>query len=705
MSDNLKVDIGANASKALRELDKVDKRLDSLGRRAASAQARVNVHGRGVAGSKPGKSGASAVGNSGAFSGLLDTALAKIPGGGMLKGLLGGAGFSVAGITAGLGALTKSLLDMREAGAGVQAEFERMSVSLGVLSQNRGGTGNITALTNQIHDLAINGVNDIEQLRKSAAMFMAAFDGSQMAVAEWLPIVDDMAASLGIGVEELAKIVARANEVGKVEGGIFGTLKEKGLPVYRELAKILGVSAEEAKKLATTGQITAEVFNTTLKRLAGAFAGSSAALSTFTMQGARDTNTAAWGKRYQAVAAGGNAVMISHLNAESGNLLAEQLDLGRQAELKELGIVAGHLERIKHDTGKIFSLVNLLDKANSGFNSLFGLDAVAARRGGAQIAARYEGLRFNNATSQSLEEVILQAREDLKKLSYSQGIYDDADLQREFTQHIETLTAAINGAEKELAKTREQSAAQAREAAQKAKDQRATAYQRAGLAGELAAIQGGGGNPDLYANKMGWGNATDAISALQWYNMLLSQGEDGTGLAGADLVRFNNIRTEADALKAFNAALRAGEAARGANAMKRLDYRTGEAAAAGDMAAAADRDARAKMQALIAAGFSPAEAAAELAAWGKRSITSGARGMSFIASDGSRSLAVNGGGLTAPGAWLENAYGGRRAIIDQTATAEYQNAIKQTEYLRRIAENTGLLDTIQPGETLKITAQ
>lgn len=697
MGKNINIDIDADAKKAVAEINKVDKAIAKMGQQAKAQAARQRMSQPGATGGATAKSGG------GLLSDVLGTLPANIPGRGLIKGALSAGAAPFAAVTGAVLALRKSLNELRQAGSGVQAEFERMSVSLGVLSKNTGGTGNVTALTNQIHDLAINGVNDIEQLRKSAAMFMAAFGGSQEKVSEWLPVVDDMAASLGIGVEELSKIVARANELGKVEGGIFGTLKEKGLPAYKELAKVLGVSAEQAQKIATSGQVSAEAFNRTLLNLAGAFKGSSAALSTYTLQGAQDTNTAAWGKRYQAVSAGANAVMIEHLNRESAELLAEQLDLGRQAELKELGKTAGHLERIEHDVKKIFSLQNAIDKGSAALNYLTGGDVAAARSAGSRMASRYTGLHYGNATTQSLEELIMQGRADLRALQYTQSAYADADLQREFNAHIETLTSAITRAEKQLERNREVQAQLAKEEQQKAREQRATSYRRSQLS--LDAIKSGTGDADAYAREMGWGNASDALKSLHWYNALLAQGEDGAGLRGGELARYNAISTDADALRAFSEALQAGSAASGQRALSRSNYQLSQRAAGGDMAAQADLDARAQMQALLSAGYSPAEAAAELAAWGKRTITAGAKkAMSFTASDGSRSLAVA-GSATPQYTWLDNAYGGRRSIVDQTASAEYQNALKQTDYLRRIAENTGLLDSIEVGGRAEITAQ
>lgn len=144
-----------------------------------------------------------------------------------------------------------------------QARFNQersLNNNLGNLNRNMGGSGDVSRLTKDLIELGIKGSIPVENLTKTAQRMMLAFKGNQSEVRKWTALIADMAAGTGESADFFAELVTKAQQFGTVENESLKQMNEKGIPIYRTLGDILGVSAEEAKKIAEQGKITAEQF-------------------------------------------------------------------------------------------------------------------------------------------------------------------------------------------------------------------------------------------------------------------------------------------------------------------------------------------------------------------------------------------------------------------------------------------------------------
>lgn len=101
------------------------------------------------------------------------------------------------------------------------------------------------------------------------------------------------AAAAGIGFDEMGSIFNKAaTQANGVQNDIIGQLADKGIPIYAELGKQMGVTAGEVFKLASEGKVSFEVFS----KAAEAAAGTVAAEMGNTTTGAFDNMMAALGR-------------------------------------------------------------------------------------------------------------------------------------------------------------------------------------------------------------------------------------------------------------------------------------------------------------------------------------------------------------------------------------------------------------------------
>lgn len=128
------------------------------------------------------------------------------------------------------------------------------------IQKNQGGSGFVKGLTHDLQQMAVKGKIPLEELTKTASRMMLAFKGNQSEVQKWVSIVADMSAATGESVDFFADLIARAEQFGTVEASVLTQMNEKGIPIFAELGKLLGVSTEQAKKLAEQGKITAQNF-------------------------------------------------------------------------------------------------------------------------------------------------------------------------------------------------------------------------------------------------------------------------------------------------------------------------------------------------------------------------------------------------------------------------------------------------------------
>lgn len=283
MSNQIEINAKVNSKEAIKELEKISSKVADVGKQAKKTQKQI---------SQTGKSG-SVKGNpfQGLQNQLIDALgnkissldkfgikdsiqkLSQMPGiGGKIGTSLINGGRAVLGAAvnpftlsaiAGIAPFAGMYLtgkNRAEQGKALFNEERTLEQRLGNIQKNQGGSGFVKGLTKDLQEMAIKGKIPLEDLTKTASRMMLAFKGNQSEVKKWTSIIADMAAATGESTDFFADLIARAEQFGTVEASVLTQMNEKGIPIFQELGKLLGVSTEQAKKLAEQGKITAQNF-------------------------------------------------------------------------------------------------------------------------------------------------------------------------------------------------------------------------------------------------------------------------------------------------------------------------------------------------------------------------------------------------------------------------------------------------------------
>ncbi len=179
------------------------------------------------------------------------------------------------------------------------ARFEDLQVPLSQMM------GDATAAGNLLNDLwmdAANGSVSLEQMAQSAKPLVAVFSNPNT-VREWARRFADISTGSGFAADMLAKMYSRMMQIGKVDSRSVEQLGKAGIPIYQELARVVGVSADRILDMVKKGRVSADQFSQALRNMTdegGAFYQLSSQLS--------NTTAGSWGTMM-----------------ESFNLLAAQL--------------------------------------------------------------------------------------------------------------------------------------------------------------------------------------------------------------------------------------------------------------------------------------------------------------------------------------------------------------------------------------------
>lgn len=284
-----------------------------------------------------------------------------------LGAALGAGALAPLGLLAGAKAIGRPRVDE---GRPAQDQIESIGASLGTISKNFTGSNDVSALTDQLMLLGVQGVNSVENLSAAASTLMLAFKGNQSVVSEWLPYIDDMAAATGMSAEQMASLIAQTAELGYVDSRLFTSLARQGIPIYEKLADVLGSTTEEAKKMAKQGKISALQFQEAFKSVAQTVKGTSEALSSMTLSGAEASFKASGELEHAIYAEGYSKERIEWFNEKT----AEQLENAANEQIaihaEALGRIVGKWDNTIDELGEIwdgfvdevgFALVSILD--------------------------------------------------------------------------------------------------------------------------------------------------------------------------------------------------------------------------------------------------------------------------------------------------------------------------------------------------------
>lgn len=285
-----------------------------------------------------------------------------------LGGLGAAAGGVAAGVTAGVAAIglfVKGLSDIASRGQEAAQAAEKMNTVLTQLSRNFGGTGaGVQAVTKELQLMSANGVNSMEDITAAMQTLTVATKGDVVQAGEMVKAFDDIAAGTGMTVSALAGMTAKIMETG-VEQRDLNNLARNGIPIYEALGNVMGITADEAKSMAKEGKIGIDEWNKAVVELGGNFKGLSAAMSSQTLQGSRNTYNAMRSMQNQIAADARNQVEIKWRNERSAEMEESLYDPDKQARLKAEGELAGSIDKLTAQ------LKEIMDDLPAAFASLF----------------------------------------------------------------------------------------------------------------------------------------------------------------------------------------------------------------------------------------------------------------------------------------------------------------------------------------------
>ncbi|MEM8954347.1 MAG: phage tail tape measure protein [Verrucomicrobiota bacterium] len=189
------------------------------------------------------------------FSSTADSATTKSEG---LKGSLSGIGKTAAGlgiVAAGVAGIKKAI--------GAAAAFEQTQVALRTIV---GDFEKADQLIANIRKLGAETPFETSELLH-ASRILAAFGEDAQDIPGVLQNIGDLAAGTAQSIGDIADIYGRARVQGTLFAEDLNQLAGRGIPIFEELGKILGVSQDQIKKMASEGKITFPLLEETFANL------------------------------------------------------------------------------------------------------------------------------------------------------------------------------------------------------------------------------------------------------------------------------------------------------------------------------------------------------------------------------------------------------------------------------------------------------
>ncbi len=143
------------------------------------------------------------------------------------------------------------------------ARFEDLQVAL---SQMMGDAAAAGELLNDLWMDAANGSVTLEQMAQAAGPLVAVFSNTST-VREWARRFADISTGSGYAVDMLAKMYSRMMQLGKVDSRSVEQLGKAGIPIYQELAKVVGVSTDRIIDMVKKGRVSADQFSQALRNM------------------------------------------------------------------------------------------------------------------------------------------------------------------------------------------------------------------------------------------------------------------------------------------------------------------------------------------------------------------------------------------------------------------------------------------------------
>lgn len=143
------------------------------------------------------------------------------------------------------------------------ARIEDLKVTFAQLTGDAEQAGQI--LDDLWHDAA-NGAVSLEEMAATAKPLLNIFSSSD-SIREWTRRFADMATGSGVAADQLSKVFSRAMAIGKIDSRALDTLARQGIPIYQELAAVIGTTTDAVQAMVKKGEVSADQYAAALRRM------------------------------------------------------------------------------------------------------------------------------------------------------------------------------------------------------------------------------------------------------------------------------------------------------------------------------------------------------------------------------------------------------------------------------------------------------
>ena len=143
------------------------------------------------------------------------------------------------------------------------ARIEDLRVTFTQLTGDAEQAGQI--LDDLWHDAA-NGAVGLEEMAATAKPLLNVFSDSA-SIREWSRRFADIATGSGVAADQLSKVFSRAMAIGKIDSRAIDTLARQGIPIYQELAAVIGTTTEAVQAMVKKGLVSADQYAAAFRRM------------------------------------------------------------------------------------------------------------------------------------------------------------------------------------------------------------------------------------------------------------------------------------------------------------------------------------------------------------------------------------------------------------------------------------------------------
>lgn len=355
---------------------------------------------------------------------------------------LAGLGSSLAATAAAALGLGSGLAGALGLGIKIAADAEQAEVAFATMI---GSSERAKALLSDLTDFAAKTPFDLPGLR-DAAKKLLAFNTDAADVIPTLRRLGDVAAGIGVPVEDLAEIYGKARIQGRLMAEDINQLTGRGIPIIGELAKQFGVAESEVRKLVESGAVGFENLEQAFIDMTaegGQFAG--------LMEAQSGTIAGVWSTAKDVIGQSLGAIGAAFVAAfDLKNVLINLSEFVERYRADFVAAVASGFEAIARAGLVVLDWIGYARAGFLGLRSVVTYSLAAALKGLEYLGSGLESvLNLIPGVEVQFSETLKAMSDDLSKLAAEQAsAFEAAWNAPAFSEQIENLFGAIRaGAE------------------------------------------------------------------------------------------------------------------------------------------------------------------------------------------------------------------------------------------------------------------